>query len=101
MRLSRWLLVIGIMIGVGCLRVAQRNAVLVKSYAVGERMHRLHEHGNDVAWLQTQVTELSSPTHLARTAEERRLQLVAWSRLPLTPTLISMAPERHDGPTDE
>ena len=101
MRLSRWLVIIGIMVGVGCLRVAQRNAVLVKSYAVGDRMTRLHEQQNDVAWLQAQVTELSSPTQLARAAEARRLKLVAWSRLPPTPTLLSMAPERLDGPTDQ
>ena len=101
MRLSRWMLVIGIVVGFGCLKVAQRNAILVKSYAVGERMGRLHAKRNEVAWLHAQVTGLSSPSHLAQMAEERRLELVAWSRLPPATSLISMAPEREDGPSNE
>lgn len=95
------MLVIGIVVGLGCFQVAQRNAILVKSYTVGQRMDHLHAKRNEVAWLHAQVTGLSSPTHLAKIAEERRLKLVAWSRLPPTPSLISMVPEREDGPSNE
>lgn len=107
MRLSRWMLVIGIVVGFGCLKVAQRNAILVKSYALGERMDHLHAKRNEVAWLHAQVTGLSSPTHLAKIAEERRLELVAWSWLPPQVSrssprnLAAGAPEREDGPSNE
>lgn len=107
-RLSRWMLVIGMVVGLGCLQVAQRNAILLKSYAVGERTDRIHARQNEVAWLQAHVTELSSPTHLAQVAEERHLKLVAWLRLPPTPSFVSAAPlpraavrEDVDGSSDE
>jgi hypothetical protein len=95
------MLLIGVMVGIGCFQVAQRNAILVKSYAVSERTHRLQAKRNEVAWLQAQVEGISSPTHLAQVAEERRLKLVAWSRLPPTPSLVSLAPEREDVPSNE
>lgn len=108
MRLSRWMLVIGIMVGLGCLQVAQRNAILLKSYGVGERMNRIHARQTELAWLQAHVTELSSPTHLAQMAQERRLKLVAWWRLPPTPSMVSAAllpraavREDVDGSSDE
>ncbi len=81
MNLSRWILVIGLMVGVGCLRVAQRNAIYLKGYAVGERMGRVHETQRDVSWLTADVIGLESPSRLARVAEERQLKLVAWSTL--------------------
>ena len=81
MRLTRWLLLIGLVVGLGCLQVAQRNAVFMKGYAVGERTHRLLTQQTDVSWLQVQVAGLSSPTHLSQVAKERQLKLVARSTL--------------------
>lgn len=82
MALSRWLALVGLLVGLGCLQVAQRNAVFLKGYAVGERQHRLHAAETDVSWATAQVVGLSSPTHLAHLAQERQLKLVAWSTLP-------------------
>ena len=82
MRLSRWMGLIGLVMLLGCLQVAQRNAVLLKGYAVGQGRHRVHTEETAVAWLRAQVEELASPTQLAREVEERRLKLVAWSTPP-------------------
>ncbi len=82
MKLSRWLMLIGIVVGIGCLRVAQRNAAFMAGYAVAERTHTIHAQEAQVAWLHTQVMGLESPQHLAQVAQERRLKLVAWSTLP-------------------
>ena len=81
MTLSRWMLLIAGMIGLGCLQVAQHNALFLQGYAVGARMKRVHAQETSVSWLQTQVAGLRSPMHLARVEQERRLQLVAWSAL--------------------
>ena len=81
MRLTRWVLLIGMVVGLGCLQVAQRNAVFMKGYAVGERTHRLHTQQTDVSWLQVQVAGLSSPVHLSQVAKERQLKLVARATL--------------------
>ena len=81
MRLSRWLSLIALVMGVGCLQVAQRNAVFLGAYALGERASRLHGQTTDVAWLHARVIALASPMHLAQVAQERRLKLVAWSTL--------------------
>ena len=81
MRLQQWLILVGLVVGLGCLQVAQRNAIFFKGYAVGERMHRMHARETEVAWLNAEVQALQSPTRLAHVAEERRLKLVAWSSL--------------------
>ncbi len=81
MRLGRWLALVGLMVGMGALRVAQRNAVFLKGYAVGERVRRVHAQETEVAWLNAEVEALQSPMHLARVAQERHLKLVAWSPL--------------------
>jgi len=83
MRLSRWLALIAVMVGLGLLRVSQRNAVVLKGYAVGERLHRVHAKETDVTWLSAAVGGLVSPTHLAQVAEDRRLKLVARSTWPI------------------
>ena len=94
MRLSRWMAVIGVMVMIGCLQVAQRNALLLKGYAVGERMHQVHTQESDVAWLSAEVTGLASPSHLASVAAERRLKLVAWLRFPPASSLVrEMTPD--------
>lgn len=89
MRLGRWLMLVAVMVGMGLLQVAQRNAVFVKGYAVGERMHRVHTQATEVAWLHAEVEALQSPTHLAQVVQERHLKLVAWS--PLAPPLVHLA----------
>ncbi len=87
MQLRWWFLLIGVVVGLGCLRVAQRNAAFLKGYALGDRLERMHVRQTDVSRLRVEVTELSSPVHLARVAEARRLKLVAWSTMaPAPPT---------------
>ena len=81
MRVSRWFMLIAMVVGLGCLQVAQRNAILLKGYVIGTRMDSLHAEETDLSWLNAQVVGLSSPAHLARVAQERRLTFVAWSRL--------------------
>ena len=84
MSFSRWLLLIVVLVGLGCLKAAQHNAMFLKGYAVGKRVSRLHTQENDVAWLQAHVMELTSPTHLSQVAQDRQLKLVAWSLLSST-----------------
>lgn len=91
MRLSRWFLLIAAVVGLGCLFVAQRTATVLKGYAVGERMHRVHARENETAWLKAHVVELASPTHLAEVAEEQDLKLVGWLRLPPATLLVGAA----------
>ena len=81
MPLRLWFVLIGVVVGLGCLQVAQHNAVFMKGYAVGERTRHLHAQQTDVSWLNVQVAGLSSPAHLAQVARDRRLNLVAWSTL--------------------
>lgn len=82
MSLRRWFLLEAVLVGLGCLQVAQRHAILLNGYAVGARMERVHAQETNLAWLRNDVTGLASPTHLARVARDRRLTLVAWSTLP-------------------
>jgi hypothetical protein len=86
MPLARWVILIGVLVGLGCLQVAQRTAIVVKGYGVGERAKRVHEQEVDVSWRTTQVVSLSSPAHLLDVAEDRRLQLKAWATLEAEPT---------------
>ena len=82
MRLTHWMALIGLVVGLGCLQVTQRNALVFKGYAVGERMGRVHRQEADVSWLNMRVVGLTSPTHLSQVAKERRLNLVARMTLP-------------------
>lgn len=82
MTLRRWFLLEAVLVGLGCLQVAQRNAILLNGYAVGARMERVHAQETSVAWLRNDVAGLASPTHLARVARDRQLAFVAWSTLP-------------------
>ena len=90
MRLTHWLMGIGVVVAIGCLQVAQRNALFLQGYAIGSRVSRLHTEQTDVAWLHARVTQLSSPTNLARAAQERQLKLVAWSTLPSQATFVDL-----------
>lgn len=82
MPISRWGLLLGVMVGVGCLQVTQRNALFLKGYAVGERMKRVHAHETELSWLQADLAGLASPAGLLATARERQLTLVAWATWP-------------------
>ena len=84
MTLSRWFWLVGLMVGLGCLQVAQRNAIFLKGYAIAHRLEQAHGQQTRMGWLSARVTGLSSPEHLFKEADARRLNLVAWS--PLTPT---------------
>ena len=87
MRLSRWLLLVGVVVGLGCLQVMQRTALLLRGYAVGERLRRVHTEETTVAWLSAEVDGLASPGRLAQASKDQRLTLAAW--LPLSPTSSS------------
>ncbi|MBI4342377.1 MAG: hypothetical protein HY599_03310 [Candidatus Omnitrophica bacterium] len=93
MRVRQWFLLIGFIVALGCLQVAQRTAVVMKGYAVGERMHQLHARQTDVSWLNVQIAGLSSPARLAQVVKDRQLKLVAWSTLsPAHPAAASTRP---------
>ncbi len=97
MKLTQWLLLVAVVIGVGCLQVAQRNAVFFSAYAVGERASRLHSETTGVTWLNARVIGLSSPNRLTQVAQERRLKLVAWSTLaPSSAAAGELAPGRNE-----
>ena len=81
MKFKRWLMAIGIIVSVGMLQVAQRNTVYLKGYALGDRVEKEHEGQTEVSWLETRVMRLTSPDHLSDMAQERHLNLVAWSML--------------------
>ena len=85
MTLTRWFALIGIVVGLGCLQVAQRNAVVLKGYAVGERLHRVQERETDLLLVKEHVVGMTSPSSLARIAQERQLTFVAWSTLSSAP----------------
>lgn len=77
---------IGVMVGLGALQVTQRNAIVLRGYAVGERLDRIHGLEADVLWLKAHVVKLVSPARLSSVEEERRLKLVARSALPPAPS---------------
>jgi hypothetical protein len=80
--MSRWLLLIGVLVGIGCLKVSQQNAIVFKGYAVAERVVSLQAQQTDIVWLSAQVGRLSCPTRLDQVATDRQLRLVAWSTWP-------------------
>ena len=82
MRLTYWFALATSVVALGCLKVAQHNAVFMGGYAVGERLARLHTEEVGVSWLNAHVVELASPGRLADIEEERRMKFVAWSMLP-------------------
>jgi hypothetical protein len=81
MRLSRWGVLLGCVVGLGCLQVAQRTAIVMKGYALGERVHGVHTQQTDMLLKTVEVTGLSSPRHLSGVVRERRMNLVAWAAL--------------------
>lgn len=102
MPLLRWFLLIGVVVGLGLLQVAQRNAIFLQGYAVGERMVKAHRESTDVSWLKARLDSLSSPAHLSEAAEKHRLKLVAWSVLRQVPPAQSLvALKRNSADTEE
>ncbi len=81
MKLSHWFWLVGLTVGLGCLQVAQRNAIFLTAYAIGHRIKQAHGQETRVGWLSARVTGLSAPGHLCEEAGARRLNLVAWSPL--------------------
>lgn len=79
MKMSSWFMLIGVLVGIGCLKVTEHNAIYFKGYALGEQVRSLHETDTQVGWLNVEVEGLASPGRLAQVAQERRLKLVAWS----------------------
>jgi len=99
MRLSRCLGLIAALVGMGVLQVSQRNAIVLKGYAVSEGVQGVHAKETDASWLTMEVTRLLSPTHLAHVEQERRLELVARPTLspgasPAGPALMTADAER-------
>ncbi|MBI2885524.1 MAG: hypothetical protein HYY15_05070 [Candidatus Omnitrophica bacterium] len=97
-KLRRWLFVLGILVAVGMLRVAQQTAVWRAAYRVGADVQRLHALENETAWLHADVLSLHSPTRLAGMMRNRRDQdkLVAWSELPNAPARMRVAQAEPD-----
>ncbi len=85
MRLSRWVTLIAILVGLGCLQVSQRNAIFLKGYALGERIDHMHTQETDLSWLHASVVGLESPTHLARVAEDFGMEFEARKTVSATP----------------
>lgn len=98
MRLSRWVFLIGTVVGLGCLQVAQRTAAFMRGYALGDRLERLQAQQTDVSRLRVEVVRLSSPVQLADVAETRRLKLVAWSRMDGAPVPARSPNDAHPEP---
>ena len=79
MRLSRWLGLVGILVVIGCLQVAQRTAITLQGYRVGAQLSELQTQGADIAWRNAQVASLLAPAHLAEVVHEGGMKFVAWS----------------------
>ena len=92
---GRWLLLIAMLVGIGFLSVSQHNALMLRGYAIGERMHRVQVQETELAWLDARVDGLASPAHLAQLARARQLELVAWSMLAPTPSIAYAAVPDH------
>ena len=81
MNLSRALILIGVMVGVGCLKAVQQNSLLVSARRVGSLIGQVHTQETQVSWLRAKVVGLRSPAHLSEDARTRQLDLTAWSAL--------------------
>lgn len=93
MRLAHWFILIGILVGVGCLKVAQRTAILRGGYAVAQGEARVHAAEGDLRWTQATVVGLSGPARLSQVAQERHHELVAWTTWPASPRLAGLPEE--------
>ena len=90
MTFGRWLALIGLLVAIGMLKVAQETSLALDAYRTGRDYTKLHDLETDTRWLETKVVALQSPIALASTMKERHVQLVAWSRLS-TPLAVASA----------
>ena len=74
MRLTHWIFLIIFVVIIGCLQVTMHNAVVFKSYALGNQWQSVHQKKTEVAWLDARVLKLTSPTHLAEVARKEKMQ---------------------------
>ena len=82
MRPRQWFILIGIMVALGTIKVAQHTAIWQKAYALGRQADAFHVLETETQWLNTQVAALRSPAHLITAMREERMNLVAWTELP-------------------
>ena len=92
MSLKRWMVLVGCVAVVGLTRVALQTAVWLKSYEVGRRTLRVHALENAAQWKGAELIGAQSPRRLARVATERKLDLVAWSPMPMPLSVLGPAP---------
>ena len=85
------MMLIGCVTVLGVARVAQQTALWLKAYDVGRRTTRVHRLENQTQWLGAQVGKAESPLELAHAARERKLELVAWSAMPVPVSLMGRA----------
>ena len=88
MSLKQWALLIACVAVVGIARVAQQTTLRLKAYDVGARLTQVHELENRTQWMEAQVDGAHAPLHLARIARQRKLELVAWSAMPVPVAMI-------------
>lgn len=81
MRLTHWFVLLAALVGLSALQATHRTLLVLKGYAVEERLEQLHAREVALARLDTRLAELRSPARLAEIAREQQLKLVAWSRL--------------------
>jgi len=96
MSFSRWIMTLGLVVGIGMLITAQRIAVFMEGYVVGKRMEQVHQEEASVGWLSHEVMGAASPTALAYEAQQRRMNLVAWSSLKDQPAQDAAADASSD-----
>jgi hypothetical protein len=77
MPLSRWLALIGLVVAIGCLRIAQRTHLVLQGYALGALERRAHTQQAQLQWLSARVEGLGGPGQLMRESAQRPLVRVA------------------------
>ena len=91
---------IGVLVGFGCLKVAQQNAVVLHGYAVGRRAAQVRAQERDLLWLNAEIAELASPGQLSKAAQARQLKLVAWVPVSSAASRGRMAAARGSRPVN-
>lgn len=79
--LKQWSLGLGLVTAVGLLKAVERNSLWLGAHAAGQRLVRLHAMENDTQRLRIDVSQLQSPSHLAKTMAASHPTLVAWSTM--------------------
>ena len=79
-----WGVLLGLMTGIGLVRVALATMVWQSAYAAGHQVRQLHTLENDTQWLYTQVVALQAPAHLVKAMAKERPPFVARVELPAT-----------------